>query len=157
MHLDHHRPRTRFPDEANRYANLYLSCPECNEAKGSLWPTAEEQEGGRRFLDVCEDVATEHLRVKGVRAEAHKESPVGRFMIAVLDLNGVVHLERRRTLVEARENLRRVRRMTKDVMTLAAGSPVRARLLRYLELDRRRCEEILGMGPPVDAPESCAC
>jgi hypothetical protein len=157
MHLDHHRPRAVFPEYANRYENLYLACPECNEAKGACWPTEQEQAAGRRFLDVCAEAASDHLKPAGALVHARGGSPIGRFTIAMLDLNGPAHRERRRIAAEAREELRRVKRMLRDVLRLPAGSSARARFQRELELMRRRCEEILDVREPLDAPSGCAC
>ena len=54
--IDHHRPQGgphARPDLVCFYGNLYWCCNECNSIKGDTWPSPEEYEAGRRFLDPC--------------------------------------------------------------------------------------------------------
>lgn len=67
--IDHHRPQGgpyARPDLVCFYANLYWCCNECNTIKGDTWPSPEDYEAGRRFLDPCqpEDDHDLHFRVE---------------------------------------------------------------------------------------------
>jgi hypothetical protein len=61
--VDHFRPKSKFPDLALHYPNLYYACGKCNQHKGSTWPSEKLQKDGCRFSDPCEeDMYVEHLR-----------------------------------------------------------------------------------------------
>src|SRR5687767_10620000 len=54
--IDHHRPQkgpSARPDLVNVYENLFWCCRECNQNKGDVWPSAQEQAQDQRFLDPC--------------------------------------------------------------------------------------------------------
>ena len=66
--IDHHRPIRGVyarPDLVSDYNNLYWSCRECNENKGSMWPNPEDYAAGLRFIDPCNPIDDHdlHLRI----------------------------------------------------------------------------------------------
>lgn len=36
-HIEHRRPKARFPTSCFDWGNLHLGCPKCNQAKGDRW------------------------------------------------------------------------------------------------------------------------
>ena len=40
FHIDHFRPKKKYPRLALAYANLYYACGLCNTFKGDAWPSA---------------------------------------------------------------------------------------------------------------------
>ncbi|MCH7871782.1 MAG: HNH endonuclease, partial [Planctomycetes bacterium] len=36
-HIEHRRPKARFPKHCFDWGNLHLACPKCNQAKGDNW------------------------------------------------------------------------------------------------------------------------
>jgi len=67
--IDHHQPMSgdyARPELIAEYTNLYWCCRECNENKGSSWPTPDEHALGYRFLDPCQpnDDHDRHLDVQ---------------------------------------------------------------------------------------------
>ena len=61
--VEHFRPRSRFPDLATVYSNLYYACNRCNDLKGDTWPSPLEIELGYMWPDPCAcEVYREHLR-----------------------------------------------------------------------------------------------
>lgn len=38
FHVEHYRPKSKFPDLEKAYSNLYYACPICNIYKGADWP-----------------------------------------------------------------------------------------------------------------------
>jgi uncharacterized protein (TIGR02646 family) len=53
FHVDHFRPKKRFPRLSLAYKNLYYACGLCNTFKGDAWPSESESEAGFRFVDPC--------------------------------------------------------------------------------------------------------
>ena len=89
-HIEHFRPKSRFPELTFEWENLLWACGVCNstENKGDHFP---EDENGGLLLDPCEDDPTLHLRFvyDDVREEAKIEAKTerGRTTIALLGLN----------------------------------------------------------------------
>jgi uncharacterized protein (TIGR02646 family) len=59
-HIEHYRPKSRFPEHTFEWSNLLLACGVCNGAghKGDHFP--EEAEGGP-LIDPCSDDPAQHL------------------------------------------------------------------------------------------------
>lgn len=38
FHVEHYKPKSRFPKLTNVYSNLFYACPICNTFKGNDWP-----------------------------------------------------------------------------------------------------------------------
>jgi uncharacterized protein (TIGR02646 family) len=55
-HIEHRRPKKKFPQDTFNWRNLHLACPKCNQAKGEKW------DSGNEILDAAgkEDIAA-HL------------------------------------------------------------------------------------------------
>ena len=51
FHVDHFRPKTKFPHYTHEYTNLRYSCPRCNLIKGSYW--ISEDDGCIKNCDEC--------------------------------------------------------------------------------------------------------
>ena len=99
--IDHHRPQGGAfarPDLTSVYENLYWCCNECNGIKSDTWPTPEEFEAGRRFLDPCqpEDDHDLHWRIEEDGSLMALTS-VGEYTIdnLVLGREGLVYHRRR--------------------------------------------------------------
>jgi uncharacterized protein (TIGR02646 family) len=60
-HIEHFKPKSRFPDLTFEWTNLLLSCPICNgpEYKGDRFP--EGSEGGP-LINPCDDKPEEHFQ-----------------------------------------------------------------------------------------------
>jgi uncharacterized protein (TIGR02646 family) len=55
-HIEHRRPKTRFPRYTYKWENLHLACPRCNIAKGEKWNSRKQ------ILDAAYDrPITDHL------------------------------------------------------------------------------------------------
>jgi hypothetical protein len=39
FHVEHYRPKSKFPELANIFVNLFYACPICNTFKGDDWPS----------------------------------------------------------------------------------------------------------------------
>lgn len=84
FHIDHYRPKSKFPNLSASYGNLYYCCRACNVNKGDYWPTPED--ASRYFIpNPCEHRMFSHLRYRGAHVEA--QSDAGRWTIEHLDLN----------------------------------------------------------------------
>ncbi|SMN14781.1 hypothetical protein CRYPA_721 [uncultured Candidatus Thioglobus sp.] len=55
-HIDHFKPKSKFPNLETEYSNLIYSCPYCNNAKSDKW---EDVDG---FIDPCNDEYDNHLQ-----------------------------------------------------------------------------------------------
>jgi len=111
FHVDHFRPKARFPELVADYENLLYACPACNRRKGDYWPTEEDLAAGRQVANTCDVVMSKHLKYVG--AEVRGLSRRGRFTVAHLCLNDERSMEYRRfymgILEAARAKVREVR------------------------------------------------
>ncbi len=84
-HIEHRRPKTRFPEYCFDWDNLHLGCPKCNLAKGRKWNQ------GKPVLDAVADVPIDkHLTydlVDVLGAMRRAETQRGSTTIEHADLN----------------------------------------------------------------------
>jgi uncharacterized protein (TIGR02646 family) len=59
-HIEHYRPKSRFPDRTFDWDNLLLACGQCNSAryKGEKFPDVHER---GPFINPCEDAPEDHF------------------------------------------------------------------------------------------------
>lgn len=84
FHVDHFRPKNRkeFRDFALAYANLYYACGLCNTFKGHWWPSAGDEQAGRRFVDPCEiDPYGKHFEVNEEDGTLRALTPAGHYTV----------------------------------------------------------------------------
>jgi uncharacterized protein (TIGR02646 family) len=127
-HIEHYRPKSRFPDLTFEWMNLLLACGICNgsEYKGDRFPEAEDN---GPLVNPCEDDPAEHFRFDydpATRlASVYGVTPRGRTTEKLLGLN--------------RSELRAVR--SRDIGRLAAlvrfakNDPEAAKLLEEARRD----------------------
>ena len=86
FHVDHYRPKSRFPHLICDYSNLLYACGVCNVYKGDDWPSDDPLEDGQGYLDPCEHDFDDHFRFQddGIICGL---SPVAKYMIERLHLN----------------------------------------------------------------------
>ena len=103
-HIDHFRPKSRFPELVYVWTNWLFACPECNQAKGDKW-----HEGG--YVDPCADAESErpenffdfdtrrgHITPREGLSASRRE--IANRMIEDLQLNGSHHVNRRLLHIE---------------------------------------------------------
>ena len=44
FHVEHYRPKSKFPQHKNDYMNLLYACPICNTFKGDDWPNEPKED-----------------------------------------------------------------------------------------------------------------
>jgi uncharacterized protein (TIGR02646 family) len=97
-HIEHYRPKSRFPEETFAWDNLLLACGVCNgaEHKGDRFPGPEE---GGPLLNPCGDDPDKHLRFKfdpaARLASVYGKTKRGRTTEQVLGLNRLALREHR--------------------------------------------------------------
>lgn len=59
-HIEHYRPKVRYPSLSFEWTNLLLSCPKCNSKtyKGTKFPKAQD---GGPILNPCSDNPEDHI------------------------------------------------------------------------------------------------
>lgn len=88
-HIDHFRPKAKYPEYAFEWSNYFLSCETCNsKAKGSKFPLAEDGTTPL-LLKPDEDQPLNHLELDGItgRLEARPGSLKAAPSIEVFALN----------------------------------------------------------------------
>lgn len=84
-HIEHRKPKRRFPDEAYSWSNLHLACEKCNKKKGAKWKESAP------ILDASIDPIEEHLTYEegdtGLRRWPANKSKRGDTTIRHTDLN----------------------------------------------------------------------
>lgn len=95
FHVEHYRPKSRFPDLENSISNLFYACPICNTFKGSDWP-AEPNHEIQSYLNPCESNYTELFTINFQTGEIEGSDVASNYMIEKVHLNrGQLILERR--------------------------------------------------------------
>lgn len=60
FHVDHYKPKSKFPEESNNYSNLYYSCSDCNILKGNYWPSPVQWLMSHLIINPCDYDYEEH-------------------------------------------------------------------------------------------------
>lgn len=71
-HVEHIRPKSKFPELSHEWSNLTNACPRCNQNKSDTW-----FDGEHRLLDPYNDDPTEHLEFVGPLVFARDTSTHG--------------------------------------------------------------------------------
>jgi len=99
--VDHYRPKSKFPELATAYANLFYACNPCNLRKGSYWP--KQVQAKTHFIpNPCDHEMFRHIRFKGSKVEAR--TVAGRVLLETLDLNDDSAVEYRAFIVRLIES-----------------------------------------------------
>ena len=106
-HVDHFRPKSRYPHLVYQWSNWILACPTCNQSKGESWPS-----GG--YVDPCArtpsaqpeayfafDTKTCEIIPQPGLSPARRKKAVQ--MIEDLRLNAVYHRKKRNLWLKAVE------------------------------------------------------
>ena len=87
-HIDHFRPRKKFPNLKDEYSNLVYSCPYCNGGKRADWPAGNSREtfiDDKGYVDPCLSEYDDHF----VRCDDGTIKPLtklGKYMFKELNL-----------------------------------------------------------------------
>lgn len=87
--VEHFAPKKRFPQLEFRYENLLYSCPFCNSAKSSDWPSDDPTisvVGNCGYVDPCTDEYYSHLDRNDCTGEIYSKSELGEYMYIHLNL-----------------------------------------------------------------------
>lgn len=101
FHVEHFRPKSRFPDLITGYENLLYACDVCNIFKGDDWPSDEPFNDGVGYLDPCEHDYDEHFALVDDN-QLQGVTPVAVYMIERL------HLNRRQLQILRRKRVREI-------------------------------------------------
>lgn len=107
-HIDHFKPKSRFPKLETVYQNLVYSCPFCNISKSDTW----EEPG---FLDPCSDEYDNHLH-RNSSGEILYKSTRGQFIHGNLKL----YLKRHK-VIWLIEKLRSQKRIISQLLETTEG------------------------------------
>lgn len=106
-HIEHYRPKKRYPERTFDWQNLLLACSICNGAahKGDHFPLDESDEDKPLLLNPCEDDPDQHLRFEQARLVSLSNR--GQETVRLLSLNRDELFDRRRTLLINIDYIRR--------------------------------------------------
>lgn len=109
-HVDHFRPKKRFPRLVLTYTNLYYACGLCNTFKGETWPTSDQLKAGFGFGDPCkEDLYEKHFQVDERDGSLRALTNVGRYMMEHLRLDRRQLKKYRYMRIQARQTCQELR------------------------------------------------
>jgi uncharacterized protein (TIGR02646 family) len=84
-HIEHRKPKNRFPRNCFTWTNLHLACPNCNQAKGQRWIATHP------ILDAVKDIPIRNHLTYGMRGglgvKRSARTPRGRTTMQLADLN----------------------------------------------------------------------
>jgi len=96
MEVDHFDPR-RKNDPVQDYDNLFLASRNCNNAKGTFWPTEQETAQSVRLLNPCNETDYGgHIFKNALTGRLVGATPPGRTQIRICDLNAPHLVEERK-------------------------------------------------------------
>lgn len=107
FHVEHYRPKSRFPALENIYTNLFYACPVCNTFKSNDWP-AEPDFETRCYPDPSVNDYRQLFIIDLQSGEIHGNVVASRYMVEKIHLNrGQLILERRlQTILSKARTLR---------------------------------------------------
>jgi hypothetical protein len=98
--VDHYRPKSRFPEFAATYTNLFYACNTCNRRKGEFWPSRQQRDLSQFVPNPCDHVMFEHLRLRHDGIVDH-HSPAGEWTLDLLIINEPEQIDFRKAIVGA--------------------------------------------------------
>ncbi len=105
-HIEHRRPKKRFPGETYDWNNLHSACPRCNQSKGQKWDPAAE------ILDAASDhPIDEHLSYRSGNLGVYRwpRSARGKTTVDHADLNSAARVtDRGQLLLRTLEAIRQI-------------------------------------------------
>lgn len=106
LHIEHYRPKKKYPRYTFEWQNLLLACITCNTVyKGEQFPLQEADENNPLLLNPCEDDPAQHLYFEQARLVPLSER--GQQTRDLLDLNRDELFDRRRDLLRKIDYIRR--------------------------------------------------
>lgn len=93
FHVEHYRPKSKFPMLKCEYTNLYYSCASCNRNKGTFW------DDKLRVANPCDYIMSHHLKFDRHRVVAN--SRTGELTEELLQLNSTISASYREYLETA--------------------------------------------------------
>jgi hypothetical protein len=85
FHIDHYKPKKKFPLEANNYSNLFYVCSDCNRSKWDYWPNPFQWLIGHFIINPCDHDVSEHYDI--TQSEWKGNTKAARWNIVRLRLN----------------------------------------------------------------------
>ena len=103
FHVEHFRPKSRFPQFIADYENLLYACDVCNCYKGNDWPSDDPLTDGVGYLDPCRHDYDEHFESNLTTGYTNGRTPPARYMVERLHFNRqfLIQLRQKRTREEA--------------------------------------------------------
>lgn len=126
FHVDHYKPKNKFPNLSSKYENLIYACRNCNWYKGSYWPNSIQRILGQYIFNprplgsIKKHIDRSENTWVGITNH-------GKWSIEKLRLNSTVLIERRkrRTFLEnAIKNLEKVKLKTQTLLITAEQEEV---------------------------------
>lgn len=145
FHVDHFRPKSKFPKLARTYVNLYYACGLCNTFKSDHWPSAALLKKGSRYVDPCqEDPFGTHFEVDDRDGSLRTLTPAGKYTATHLRLDRRQLRKHRRRLAEKQAKCQELRdELAKPGVPPGVAARAQA-LLKEIE------EDYLNPSPPFD-------
>lgn len=69
-HIEHYRPKSKYPHLTFAWENFLLACELCNTSKSDEFPLEDGDEARPLLLNPCDDEPEEHIRFEEARAIA---------------------------------------------------------------------------------------
>lgn len=131
--VEHYKPKSRFPELATDYSNLFYCCNTCNRRKGDRWPDDALRKLGRFIPNPCDHVMFAHVRYTD--AEVTSRTPAGEYLVELLDLNDPAWMARREMVVTMLRAAVKVRAETEQSLT-----QLRKKLAKATEETKKKLE-----------------
>src|SRR5439155_20909400 len=97
-HIEHRKPKRRFPRNCFDWRNLHLGCPKCNQAKGEKWVATNPILDSVVDVPIQNHLTYEFREATGVVRRA--KTPQGETTVNHADLNRDKLCEARRQIAD---------------------------------------------------------
>jgi len=114
FHVEHFKPKSKFPTLETEYINLLYACWRCNSFKGEDWPSNNPLKSGRGYLNPCKYDYEEYFIIDKDEVITGKVKVVT-YMIERLHLNCYFLIEVRKKRREIHESIKKYRLITSEM------------------------------------------
>jgi len=157
FHVEHFRPKSRFPKLETEYTNLLYACWKCNSYKSEDWPSGYPLKSGKGYLDPC---SHDYEKYFTINSDGVVMGNVGaaKYMIENLHLNSNFLIKTRNDRKRIRESIDECKSIIKEIDSILNDekSPTKIRSLDRIKsitissLENREKELTARLSPPFE-------
>jgi HNH endonuclease len=112
FHIDHYRPKSKFPFLEHEYNNLLYACRNCNQYKRDYWPSLLQQLRQEIVLNPREDQIDTHINKISLQWKG--ETRRGNWNLMLFRLNSPPRIEQREKRSNIEKTIKRLEKLSQS-------------------------------------------